>query len=51
MYICDCICDIFFEAPGITSFSYTDDNTPYTHSSNTQTVLKILQEAKGKPFQ
>lgn len=38
------ICGMFFEAQSNIAFAgYADDNTPYTYSSNLQTVLNNLQ--------
>ena len=45
------ICGMFFEAQSNIAFAgYTDDNTPYTYSSNLQTVLNNLQEKIEKSF-
>ena len=45
------ICDIFFETPTNVDFTgYTDDNTPYTCSSNIENVLVNLQGELEKMF-
>ena len=42
---------MIFETPANTEFAgYTDDNTPYTHSSNIKNVLDNLQEALKECF-
>ena len=39
------ICDLFFETPSNIEFAgYADDNTPYTYSSDIQTVLETIEK-------
>ena len=41
------ICDMFFETPTSNDFAgYTDDNTPYTYSSNIKNVIQSTKSIR-----
>ena len=44
------ICDLFIQIDNIEFAGYADDNTPYTSSSEINTVLKSLESASSEMF-